>query len=164
MASQTTATKSIDSASPIAIQREHQGHLTHRANGAISRRAYELFEKSGGIEGQELSHWLQAESEILTRIPEIREASSWYTVNATLQGFSPEEIQVGVDASQAIIVADKAQSTDKGETGDGTFSGESRVLLANWPTPVDPATASAYFKNERLTLTVKRAATPVPAR
>lgn len=148
MASQTAATRSKDLASPITVHKGHHQHIVDRANEAITRRAYALYLASGSTDGQDLAHWLQAESELLTRIPDIRETSSWYTVNAPLQGFAPEQIQVGVDDNSTMIVAERQQ---------GAANQESVFLVANWPSAVDPGTASAYVKDENLTLTVKRA-------
>ena len=157
MASQTAATRSKDTASPIALHKGHHQHIVARANEAVTHRAYALYLASGSTDGQDLAHWLQAESELLTRIPDIRESSSWYTVNVPLQGFTPEQIQVGVDDNRAMIVAEKQQATDGQSRQNVAPSQESLFLVANWPSGVDPGTASAYVKDENLTLTVKRA-------
>ncbi len=154
MASQTAATKSKDASSPIKVDKEPQ-HIIDRANDTVARRAYALFLADGSTDGQDLMHWLQAESEILTRIPDIRESSSWYTVNVLLPGFAVEQIHVRLDDNRLIIAADKAASPD--EKARHEASQESVYLVANWPSAVDPATASAYLKDESLTLTVKRA-------
>jgi HSP20 family molecular chaperone IbpA len=89
---------------------------------------------------------------------DIREAAAWYTVNVPLPGFVAEQIRVNVDAARALVAAEKTQSSDR-RGGDGmqTRSEESVYLVANWPNAVDPATASAYLKNESLRLTAKRA-------
>jgi HSP20 family molecular chaperone IbpA len=157
MASQTAVTKSKDNSSPIEIQKEHR-QMVDRANDAVARRAYALFLAGGASDGQDLANWLQAESEILTRIPDIRESASWYTVNVPLQGFGPEQIQVSVDENSAIIAADKRQNANECSAHDSNSTQESVFLVANWPSSVDPSTASAYVKNEGLILTVKRSA------
>lgn len=156
MANQTAATRSKDTASPIAVHKGHHQHIADRANEAVTRRAYALYLASGSTGGQDLAHWLQAESELLIRIPDIRESSSWYTVNVPLHGFAPEQIQVGVDDNQAMIFAERQQATDGQSRQDGAASRESLFLVADWPSTVDPGTASAYVKDENLTLTVKR--------
>ncbi len=154
MASQTGATKSKETSSPVEVQRLQ--HVGNRANDAVARRAYSLYLASGGGDGQDVAHWLQAESEVLTRVPDIRESSSWYTVNVPVQGFSPEQIEVGVDENRAVICADKTSSNN--ESGkDGGATSESIFMFAEWPSAVDPSTASAYVKGDALTLTVKRA-------
>jgi HSP20 family molecular chaperone IbpA len=155
MASQTATAKSKDTSSPISVQKECQ-HLKDRANNAVARRAYALYLSEGAREGDHLNHWLRAESEVLTRVSEIRESSSWYIVNVPLPDFEPEQIQVGVDQTGVIVTADKTPTT--GEPGaDGDTFRESLILVATWPSSVDPSTASAYIKGGGLTLTAKRA-------
>jgi HSP20 family molecular chaperone IbpA len=154
MASQTVATKTKETSSPVEVQKLQA--VGNRANDAVARRAYSLYLASGGADGQDVAHWLQAESEVLTRVPDIRESSSWYTVNVPLQGFRPEQVQVGVDENRAIISADKTQTNNQSGR-DGSTTSESIFLMADWPSAVDPSTASAYVKGDTLTLTVKRA-------
>ena len=156
MASQTAAIKSKEQAAPVEINKGDR-QLADRANDAFARRAYALFLAGGAADGQDIANWLQAESEILTRIPEIRESSSWYTVNVPLRAFSAEQIQVSVSEQNAIIAADKTQNADGGTSKDGASTQESMFMVANWPNAVDPSTASAYLKDGGLTLTVRRA-------
>lgn len=105
-----------------------------------------------------MTNWLQAESEILRRMPEIRESMSWYTVNMPLSGFSSEQIQVAVDQNGALVVANRAQTIRTDHDGGEASSEESVFFVAAWPSEVDPQTASAYVKNDNLTVTVKRTA------
>ena len=161
---QTAATTAKDTSStPVPVQHEN-GHVYDWLNGEIARKAYELYEQAGNEHGQDLSHWLQAEAQIVQRIPEIHESSSWYTVHVPLPGFSAEEVHVGVEPSRAIIAANRTSSTDDNASSDnGSSTGATRAfhesifLIAEWPEEVDPATASAYIRDESLTLTVKRA-------
>ena len=159
MASQTAATRSKDSLAELKV-RKNDNELPDRANDAVARRAHSLFLAAGAEDGHDLTHWLQAESEVLRRIPDIREAASWYTVNVPLPGFEAEQIHVNVDAARALVAADKTQLGDGGLDGMQTRTEELVYLVAHWPSAVDPATASAYLKNESLILTAKRADAP----
>jgi HSP20 family molecular chaperone IbpA len=150
MASQTGTSLSRDTSVPVGVRRNDR-QLSDRANDAVARRAYSLFLADGAADGKDLEHWLKAESEILTRIPDIRESGPSYTIAVPLPGFTPEEVDVNVDENAAIIVANKQQPE-----GTRDVSRESVFLVANWPTAVDPATASANIRNQNLTLTVKR--------
>jgi len=150
MASQMGTSLSRDTSVQVGV-RKNDRQLSDRANDAVARRAYSLFLADGAADGKDLEHWLKAESEILTRIPDIRESGPSYTVIVPLPGFSPEEVDVNVDENAAIIVANKQQSEGKEE-----ISRESLFLVAQWPTAVDPATAHANIRNQNLTLTVKR--------
>jgi len=153
---QTGTVRSKDNSSSVQIHKKNH-QLANRANEAVARRAYALFLADGGGNGHDLRHWLQAESEVLTRVPEIRESDSWYTVNTPLPGFSPEQVNVGIDANQAVIVADKSHSTDQQHGKPAATGEESVFLMVEWPSAVDPDTASAYIRNDSLTLTVKQA-------
>lgn len=158
MASQTAATKSRESSFPVAVPvRKESQAIKERANDEVARRAYSLYLASGSTDGQDMDHWLRAESEILTRVPDVRESSSGYTVNVPLQGFSPEQIQVAVDENGAIIAANKTQAGER-QPGSDWSSEESVFLVANWPGVVDPSSATALVKADGLTLTVKRVA------
>ena len=157
--SQTAATKAREIASfPVPIQRENQ-QVQSRLNDEISHRAYSLYEQDR-TPGHDLANWLTAESQILQRVPEIRESSSWFTATVPLQGFTAEQISVTVEPARGVIVADRAEP-DRAQAGAADSSAdssrESVYLIAVWPNDVDPATASAYLKNGSLTLTVKRA-------
>ena len=160
MSSQTGAVTARDVSTTIPINHENR-RVVDKLKEKIARRAYELFEGGGNADGDDLRHWLQAESEVLSKVPEIRETSSSCSVNIPVQGFKPEEIYVGVDASRTLILAEKQESTDGHKGQDGGFSRESLFLAATWPTAVDPATASAQIKNGNLLLSVKRVA-PTP--
>jgi HSP20 family molecular chaperone IbpA len=154
MASQTATLKSKETPSTVKIRKEHND-LTHHVGDVISRRAYALYLADGGADGQDLNHWLRAEAEVLTRVPEIRESSSWYTVNLPLPGFAPEQIEVSIDKNRALISADKAKPAGQEKERDA-FPDDATYLIAIWPSPVEPSTASAYLKDEILTFTVKR--------
>jgi HSP20 family molecular chaperone IbpA len=153
MATQTGAIKARET--PIPVQKEHQ-HLKDRANSAIAGRAYAFYLAEGAQDGGHLDHWLRAESEVLARVREVRESSSWYIVNVPVQGFDGDQIQVGVDENAALITADKTEAGD-GSGADVEPARESLFLVVTWPSPVDPSTASAYLKADGLTLTAKRA-------
>ena len=157
MSSQTGAVTVRDVSTTIPINQENR-RAVDRLKEKISQRAYELFERDGNADGDDLRHWLQAESELLSKVPEIRETSSSYSVNIPVQGFKPEEIYVGVDANRALILAEKQESSDGRKGQETGFRQESLFLAASWPTSVDPATASAQIKNGNLLLSVKRVA------
>jgi HSP20 family molecular chaperone IbpA len=161
MSSRSAATLSKDSASPIPVNSAKE-QLHHRVKQRISDRAYDIFQQGGNRHGDDMRHWLQAESEILTNVPEIRESGSWYTINIPLHGFTPSEAQVSVEPQYALVLAEKEQMTG-GDPGPVSNVFEQSVFTkAKWPADVDPSTASAYLKNGVLTLTVKQANTDAP--
>jgi len=156
MSSQAGAVTAKESPTTIAINHENR-RVVDSLKQKVARRAYELFERGGRAEGNDMRHWLQAESEILSKIAEIRETSSSYTVNVPVQGFKAAEIYVGVVANRTLVLAETEDNADGRSKSQQPGSGrESLFLEADWPAPVDPATASAQIKNGNLILTVKR--------
>ncbi len=135
--------------------------LQAELNSRVAERAYEIYEQSGARHGDDLFHWLTAESEILTRIPEIQQTDSSFSVIAPLHGFSAEDISVTVEPNRAFILADKQHSfgqSDSDNSDSGSFSSRrSAFFVTDWPGQVDPATATAQIKQGNLVLTVKRA-------
>jgi HSP20 family molecular chaperone IbpA len=156
MASQTAPAKSKEAPAAVAVN-SSKDQLHERAQSRIASRAYELYEREGRNHGDDKSHWLRAESEILTRVPEIHESASWFTINLPLKGFSAEDVQVNVEPHHAIIAAARNESSQR-ETGFGESSiQDATFAVAKWPSEVDPSTASAYLKDGTLTVAVKRA-------
>ena len=132
----------------------------NRANERVARRAYEIYKQNGGDHGNDLLHWLQAESEIFNRIAEVQESDSTYSIVTPVPGFSPEEISVAVEKNRALIVANKISKKSGGTSENTDFeeSSESAFFLVDWPGPVDPATGNAQMKQGTLVLTVNRSA------
>jgi HSP20 family molecular chaperone IbpA len=130
----------------------------NRATEKVARRAYEIYQQNGSGHGNDLLHWLQAESEIFNRIVEVQQSDSTFSIVTPVPGFTPEEISVAVERNRALIVANKinqkpARSAEASELED---SSESTFFLVEWPGPVEPATANAQMKQGNLVLTVKR--------
>jgi hypothetical protein len=111
MSSQAGAVTARDFPTTIPVNHENR-RVVDSLKQKVARRAYELFERGGRAEGNDMRHWLQAESEILSKIAEIRETSSSYTVNVPVQGFKPDEIYVGVDANRTLVLADTQDTAD----------------------------------------------------
>ena len=155
MVNQSGAAKAKDIATPITVN-QVDDQLKQKLDNEISRRAFELYESGGARDGDDLSHWYKAESDVMLDVPEIHESASWYTVNVPLPDVQRDDIYVSVDGGRAIIAAEK-RSEDGVNQSDGASSSRSLFLIARWNSEVDPSTASAYLKNGNLTLTVKQA-------
>jgi HSP20 family molecular chaperone IbpA len=156
MASPTAATRGKGSPAKISVNFE-KSRMQDRVKARIAVRAYELYQREGNRWGQDLRHWLQAESELFLTGPEIRESSAWFTINVALNGFEASEVEVSVEPQYAIIAAEKKQASATERGGSSDDLEQTVFTRANWPDAVDPNTASAYLKNGVLTLTVKRA-------
>lgn len=107
---------------------------------SIAKRAYELFENAGQPAGQDQTHWLRAESEILQHGSPIRESGSWFTANATLPGADAADVQVLLQGDRAILSCCKPSQS---------------YVIFRFPVSVDPQTAAAYMKGDTFVLTAK---------
>jgi Protein of unknown function (DUF2934) len=155
MSIQTATVKSKYVPVPIPINSEND-NLEESLRSQIERRAFELFEQNGRNEGEAVSHWLQAESEILSRVMEVEESSSWFTVNVPLRGRSAADMQVHVEPTHALIAGTMHPASLDGSASGLDSPARTTFLLVKWPAAIDPKTASAYFQNDALNLTGKR--------
>jgi HSP20 family molecular chaperone IbpA len=133
----------------------------------VSDRAYHLFESSGREHGNDHAHWLQAEREILQRGFEIRESGSWLSINAHLPDVSADDIQVYLEPNRVIVRAEKTNTIQNPDSQEQGLTQRELFLAADLNTEIDPSTASAVFRNQKLTLMVKKhfpeTSTPSPS-
>jgi HSP20 family molecular chaperone IbpA len=130
--------------------------LLEEFRSLVSKRAYELFEQLGRVDGDDLSHWLRAEDELCVRLPEVQQSGAWYTVSAPLVGVPADRIKVSVDDDQALISAEKGSYEG---ASDHSREYSYAYYAVRWPESVSPETASAYLKNGTLTLVARKAGT-----
>jgi HSP20 family molecular chaperone IbpA len=122
----------------------------------VAERAYSLYEASGREEGNAERHWLQAEDEILQQGLEVRESGSWLSINASLPDVSAEDMEIYVEPEQVIVRAQKREISQD-TTAQAQSVAQAEVFLArSLPVEVEPSTASAAFKDQKLTLMVKK--------
>lgn len=119
----------------------------------ISKRAYELFEQLGRVDGNDLSHWLRAENEVCVKIPEVQQSGAWYTVSTPVVGVPADHIKVSVEDGGALISAEKSSESKSGGSREYT----SMYYSVRFPESVNPETASAYLKNGTLTIVARKA-------
>jgi HSP20 family molecular chaperone IbpA len=122
----------------------------------VAERAYLLYESSGQEHGKHDAHWIQAENEVLQRGLEIRESGSWLSINAYLPDVTAEDVQVYLEPSRVIIRAEKKESSGDSDAEERSFTLQDVFLAEDLNAEVDPSTASAAFKDQKLTLMVKK--------
>ena len=97
---------------------------------------------------------------------DIRQTDDAYVIEASVPGFSPEQVQVTVDQNWLVIHADRNQESETTEGGyvrreRRSASVHRRLAL---PEEVDVDRISASFSNGELAITVPRSARPEPRR
>lgn len=122
----------------------------------VAERAYALYEASGREHGNHDRHWFQAENEVLQRGLDIRESGSWLSINAYIPDVSADDIQVYLEPKRVIVRAEKKESTDDSDSGEQRYTYHDVFLAEDLNSEVDPSTASAAFRDQKLTLMVKK--------
>jgi HSP20 family protein len=120
--------------------------LSQEFNELISRRAYELFELRGSVDGHDREDWLQAKSETLLNVPaDITETETGFTVRAVVPGFAEKELEVRVAPRSLCITGAREEETElKEENVLNVERRSSRIFrMVELPSEVDPGKVSA---------------------
>ncbi len=142
--------------SPQLISEDQHQTFYDSIRQQVSDRAFDLYRDSGGEDGKDRDHWLQAENEILKRGLEVRESGSWLALNASIPDGSVDDIQICVSPNRVTVRAEKRESAGNAKSQTQDFAQRQIYLVEDLNTEVDPSTASAAFKDQKLTLMVKK--------
>jgi hypothetical protein len=141
---------------PKIIAESEKESLHHDIHERIAERAYSLYETSGREHGNADQHWLQAESEVLLQGLEIRESGSWLSINAALPDISPEDVEICLEPERVIVRAKKREAIQDSSSHTQGLMQTEVFLVKSLPLEIEPSTASAAFKDQKLTLMVKK--------
>jgi HSP20 family molecular chaperone IbpA len=144
------------STSPQILREDQKESLNQDIHRRISEHAFQIYESSGRDHGNHHAHWLEAESKILQHGLEVRESGSWLSVNASLPDVSGEDVQVCVEPNRIIVHAEKTEATKNPESHEQGLTQHELFLAEDLNVEVDPSTASVTFKDQKLTLMVKK--------
>jgi len=122
----------------------------------VAERAYRLFEASNAAHGKDQEHWLQAESETLRHGLEIRESGSWLSINASLPNVSADNVRIYLEPNRVVVRTQTTSETQDPSTQTHSLAQQDIFVLSDLNVEVDPATASASLKDEKLTVMVKK--------
>lgn len=82
--------------------------------GKIRERAYEIFRSRRRGEGDHLSDWFSAESDVLSDMAmELEEREDRYILRSSLPQFAPEEIDVQIEGSMLSVAGSHSESSSK---------------------------------------------------
>jgi HSP20 family molecular chaperone IbpA len=155
----------VPAKAPRIIGENDKQRLDLAINRRVSERAYLLYEASGHQHGNHHAHWLQAQSEVLQRGLEVRESGSWLSINASLPDVAGEDIEVCLEPDRVIVRAEKSEPIQNAESHTQGLTQAEIFLVEDLHTEVDPTTASAAFRDQKLTVMVKKrypVTTPLP--
>ena len=141
----------------ISVSAEEQ---TRRAQAAIAKRAYQIFEKRGGMAWHELEDWRQAENELHGNLCFSKTtADRTLVVGTDPGGFAPGKLEVWVAPTRVTLTGDWHPSLSKGLTNGGYQSFHPIFRSIELDCPVDPSKAQAYIRNQFLEIKLPQAAT-----
>jgi len=130
--------------------REEVTRRSQEFQGAVARRAYEIFQQEGREQGRDLDHWLRAELELLcaSRFA-IRETSDEFHVHAEVPGFTASELGVLVEPRKLLILGKRKarEEEEKEQVIFGKHCWNQLLRVLDLPSEVEPADARAVLKN-----------------
>ena len=157
-----TAVQTATSRPPVKSARiEGSLERLEHLNDAISRRAFELYEKEGRIDGQHLRHWLEAERAILRSVDmKLEDAEGEFVVLAELPGFTASDIEVSVEP-QRVIISGKRELKEEDKQGDAVYveqRSDEIFRTIELPAEVNVLKVTALLKDGVLTVQLPKAA------
>jgi hypothetical protein len=115
---------------------------------SIVARAYSRFEQSGWIAGNDVSNWLEAEREVSTVAPDIRDLGPSFSAKVSSRHTPGSGLEVCALDERAIILANSdARVSDEAEAR--TYN------VIRWPELIDSASCNAEAAGGELIVTAR---------
>jgi HSP20 family protein len=149
---------------PTAVKSPNFENLAERVNsmfGAISRRAYEIFEGSGCAPGREFENWFQAERELLHPVHiQVNESEEALDIRAEVPGFGEKDLEVSVEPRRLVISGKRETNKEenKGKAVYSEFCSDQILRVVDLPAEVETDKVVASLKNGVLELRLPKAA------
>jgi HSP20 family molecular chaperone IbpA len=141
------------SKTPQILSEDQHAAFQDKVRQTVSLRAYDIYQESGSQDGNDYEHWIQAENEVLQRGIEVRESGSWLALNASIPANSADNVEICLTPTNVIVRTEKSQSAD----ANGQEVAQRDIFLTHdLNTEIEPATASATLKDDKLTIMVKK--------
>jgi HSP20 family molecular chaperone IbpA len=158
---QTATSRPPVKAAKIEGSLERMQHLYD----TISRRAFELYEKEGRVDGHDLRHWLEAERELLHPVHmKLEETEGEFAVQAELPGFAASDVEVSVEPRRVIITG-KRESKEENKQGDAVYveqCSDEIFRTMDLPAEVNVMKVTATLKDGVLNIQLPKAASAKP--
>jgi len=128
---------------------------------SIARRAYEIFDGRGRVDGHDLEDWFRAESELLHPIHlDMAESGDVVTDRAEVPGFSAKELEVGVEPHR-LTISGMRETSEERTSGKTIYREQcsNQIFRAiELPAEVDSSKVTATLKDGVLELVMPKAA------
>jgi HSP20 family protein len=104
-----------------AVSSESISERIERLYEAISRRAYELFERDGRVHGNDVRHWTEAEREFLQPLAvKIEQTEGEIVLHAEVPGFASSDLEVSVEPRR-VTISGKHESRNESKDGEAEY-------------------------------------------
>jgi HSP20 family protein len=162
MPKQAAAMQPVEEATPIRLVGGEEWLDRMKAMyDLVARRAFELFEGRGRVDGYDLEDWFRAESELLHPAHvDVAESDEALTLQAEVPGFSAKELEVSVEPRR-VTISGKREAEEERKTRKTIYteSCADRILrVVDLPSDVDTAKVTATLRNGILELAMPKAA------
>ena len=132
-------------------QTDSLGDEFDRLHELIGRRAYEIFLGRDPNVGSDLDDWLLAEQELVLRPAiELRQQDGHIELDAAVTDGDPIDLDVRVGPQDILI---RSMNVASRQMQDGGIRERTLVGSVHLPTPIDPTTVEAEWRNGLLHLT-----------
>lgn len=125
----------------------------------IRKRAFELFERRGGVPGFDLEDWLQAEHDLFW-VPqaELTENEAEFKLKVGVPGFEPKDLDITAQPYEILIQGRTEKTEEKTEKGIAysEFGAKSLYRRFVFATPVDVGSVAANVEKGMLIITAPK--------
>ena len=160
MTAQTAVQPARTSADAKQNETESVFDRFQQAYDSIAKRAFEIFDNNGRWFGNDLSDWLQAESEIFHPVHlEIADTDEALTVRAEVPGFTAKELDIHVEGNR-LTIAGKHESMEESTKGKTIYSercAKEILRSVELPSDMDGTRVNATLKDGVLNLELPKA-------
>jgi HSP20 family molecular chaperone IbpA len=144
------------SKTPQILSEDQTSAFQDKVRQRVAERAYDIYRDSGGQDGNDFEHWVQAENEVLQRGLEVRESGSWLAFNASIPDNSADNVEICLTPTSVTIHAEKSEPIGNTDANQQGFTQREIYLTQDLNTEIEPSTASATLKDQKLTIMVKK--------
>jgi HSP20 family molecular chaperone IbpA len=147
---------SSSSKTPQILGEDQHAAFQDKVRHSVSQRAYDIYQNSGSQDGNDYEHWVQAENEVLQRGIDVRESGSWLAFNASIPDGSADNVEVCLTPTNVTVHAEKTQPVNAPGGNAEEVTQREIFLTHDLNMEIEPATASATLKDQKLTIMVKK--------
>jgi HSP20 family protein len=163
----TAAVQTAPSRPPVkAGSSESISERIERLYEAISRRAYEFFERGGRVHGNDVSHWMEAEKEFLQPVTvKMEQTEGEIILRAEVPGFVSSELEVSVEPRRVTISGKHESRNETTEGGAQYVDQRSEEIFRSLelPSEVNAIKVSATLKDGVLNIVLPKVQPTKPA-